>query len=246
MKFYRRLSTIKAISFDLDDTLYSNKPVMQVIEKKMIAYFDDLLYSTSHRFIKPDICFNHQYWFEFRQQAIKQNPELKHDVVRVRLVTYRKGFESLGFASSDALKMAQEALDYFISLRSNFTVPQESIKLLATLSRKYPLVAISNGNVDAKAIGIDHYFTHIYHAGWQSSTTLLKQKPSGDMFAVACQDLGILPDELLHVGDCGRADIQGALAFGCQAAWLSCYDVGQPIRVIPHLELTSISQLARL
>ena len=37
MKFYRRLANIKAISFDLDDTLYSNRPVMVAIEKKMIA-----------------------------------------------------------------------------------------------------------------------------------------------------------------------------------------------------------------
>ena len=34
MQFYRRLSAIKAISFDLDDTLYNNRPVMQGIEKK--------------------------------------------------------------------------------------------------------------------------------------------------------------------------------------------------------------------
>lgn len=246
MKFYRRLSPIKAISFDLDDTLYSNKPVMLAIEKKMITYFSGLLHAAQHKLTKPVVNFNHQYWYPFRQQAISQQVNLAHDVVRVRLVTYRLGFEDLGFTSTIAQQMAQAALEYFISLRSDFTVPESSKQLLTNLSQKYPLVAITNGNVDTKALGIAQYFQHIYHAGWQSDEELLKQKPAKDMFALACDTLGIYPNELLHVGDCGRADIQGALTAGCQAAWLSCYDVGQPIKVLPHIEITALSQLAQL
>ena len=43
MRFYRRLQPFKAISFDLDDTLYNNTPVMAVTEAKMTSYFDSLL-----------------------------------------------------------------------------------------------------------------------------------------------------------------------------------------------------------
>ena len=66
------------------------------------------------------------------------------------------------------------------------------------------------------------------------------------MFTLACQKMAIKPSELLHVGDCGHSDIQGALRAGCQAAWLSCYDVGKPIAVLPHLELNKLSQLELL
>jgi putative hydrolase of the HAD superfamily len=66
------------------------------------------------------------------------------------------------------------------------------------------------------------------------------------MFVLACQKLAIKPSELLHVGDCGRADIQGALLAGCQAAWLSCYDVGKPITELPHIDLNELSHLERL
>jgi len=245
MKFYRRLSSIKAISFDLDDNLYSNKPVMLAIEKKMIAYFASL--AVINR-ATPDHhkILDHRFWFNFRHQAIKEQPDLAHDVVRVRLVTYLLGFISLGLTESIAKQHAQAALDYFISLRSDFTVPQSSKNLLASLSERYPLIAISNGNVDTKAIGIDHYFQHIYHAGWQPDNTLLKQKPASDMFVLACQKLAIKPSQLLHVGDCGRADIQGALLAGCQTAWLSCYDVGKPISMLPHIELSKINQLEQL
>ena len=245
MKFYRRLTEIKAISFDLDDTLYSNKPVMQVIGEKMIAYFSHLpilqkSMSDQHKLLDA------HFWSHFRHQALLKEPDLAHDVVKVRLVSYQLGFMSLGLADDIAQQQAQAALDYFIQLRSDFTVPEQSKKLLANLSKKYPLIAISNGNVDTKALGLSQYFQHIYHAGWQVDGRLLKQKPAGDMFTVACQQLAIKPSELLHVGDCGRADIQGALRAGCQAAWLSCYDVGQPITVLPHIELNKLIQLERL
>ena len=245
MKFYRRLSEIKAISFDLDDTLYSNKPVMQLIEQKMIAYFARLsiLSSITPNQNKPlDI----KFWYHFRRQAILNQPDLVHDVVKVRLISYQLGFVSLGLAEAVAQQQAQAALDYFIELRSDFIVPNKSIKLLESLSHKVALIAISNGNVDTKAIGISQYFQHVYHAGWQDDGNLLKQKPESDMFTLACQQLSIKPQQLLHVGDCGNADIKGALLAGCQTAWLSCYDVGKPITVLPHIELNELSLLERL
>ena len=245
MKIYRRLTEIKAISFDLDDTLYSNKPVMQVIEKKMIAYFSDLpvlknIMSNQH---KP---LNAHFWYQFRNQAILTQPNLIHDVGRVRLVSYQLGFLSLGLVEEIAQQQAQATLDYFVKLRSDFTVPEQSIKLLAKLSGKFPLIAITNGNVDTNALGISQYFQHIYHAGWQADGSLLKQKPESDMFTLACHQLAINSSQLLHVGDCGRADTQGALRAGCQTAWLSCYDVGKPITVLPCIELNKLNQLQLL
>jgi putative hydrolase of the HAD superfamily len=245
MKFYRRLSHIKAISFDLDDTLYSNKPVMLAIEKKMIAYFADLAV-IKNKVSDQQKMLDHRFWYHFRHQAISKQPDLIHDVVKVRLVSYRLGFTSLGLVESVVEQQAQAALDYFIQLRSDFVVPEKSKNLLTNLSKNYPLIAISNGNVDTKALGISHYFHHIYHAGWQTDGTLLKQKPASDMFDVACHQLAIKPSQLLHVGDCGRADIQGALSAGCQTAWLSLYDVGKPISLLPHIEITTLNQLEKL
>ncbi|MDP7592890.1 MAG: HAD-IA family hydrolase [Litorilituus sp.] len=246
MKFYRRLSPIKAISFDLDDNLYSNKPIMVAIEKKMIAYFSQTLGDKLHTLPKNHDGFTHKFWFYFRKQAITKQPELKHDVVRIRFVAYQLGIEALGYSPQTAANMAQAALDYFICLRSGFSVPESSIRLLSQLSQCFPLVAISNGNVDTKALGIDQFFQYIYHAGWQKNGELLRQKPAADMFELACKQLAIEPKQLLHVGDCGQSDIQGALNAGCQAAWLSCYDVGKPINILPHIELSQISQLNEL
>lgn len=218
---------------------------MQAIEQKMIAYFAHLSILNNDTPNQSKLLDAH-FWYHFRRQAILKQPDLAHDVVQVRLVSYQLGFISLGLADEIARKQAQLALDYFIELRSDFTVPEKSKTLLANLSKKLPLVALSNGNVDTKVLGISQYFQHIYHAGWQVDGSLLKQKPASDMFALACKKLAIKPSELLHVGDCGRADIQGALLAGCQAAWLSCYDVGKPITELPHIDLKELSLLELL
>lgn len=249
MQFYRRLTAIKAISFDLDDTLYNNRPVMLGIEKKMISYFTD-----KFAVLSPGLkqVFNSRFWAPYRKQAIVAQPELSHDVVRVRYETYRLGFLAHNLSAEKANNEAQAGLDYFISLRSDFSVPKASHELLASLSKKYPLVAISNGNVDTKALGIAHYFQHIYHAGFQISDSvtegehLLRQKPEADMFTLVCKQLSIQPQALLHVGDCGYADIHGALNAGCQTAWLPHYGVGKKLQQIPHIELAKVDDLRQL
>ncbi|MEI6895854.1 MAG: HAD family hydrolase [Colwellia sp.] len=254
MQFYRRLSQIKAISFDLDDTLYNNRPVMQAIEKKMLSYFADKFAVLLPELPPP---FHFKFWQPFRAQAITADNDISHDVVQLRFETYRLGFIAHKIPVAVAEPLAQEALAYFIHLRSDFTVPQASYDLLARLGKAYPLVAISNGNVDTKVLGIDHYFRYIYHAGFQlerphgvvggiPAVSLLKQKPAVDMFTEVCQQLAILPQELLHVGDCGFSDIHGALNAGCQTAWLPRYGVGKALRQIPHIELNKVSDLLGL
>ncbi|MFT6208398.1 MAG: putative hydrolase of the HAD superfamily, partial [Colwellia sp.] len=37
-----------------------------------------------------------------------------------------------------------------------------------------------------------------------------------------------------------------AINAGCQTAWISCYDVGQPLTVLPNIELADISELRHL
>ncbi|NMP30718.1 HAD-IA family hydrolase [Thalassotalea sp. M1531] len=238
MKFYRSLAPIKAISFDLDDTLYSNRPVMLATEQAMLPYFSQLLspYCQSR-----NITFDKNFWRPYRIAAFKQNEALINDVTQLRLATYTMGIASLNVTAEQAQELAQQAMAYFLTRRCDFTVPDTSLELLSQLRAKYPLVAISNGNVDTNAIGLDKYFDHIYHAG-----NGLDKKPAPDLFMRAGDELAIPCRHILHVGDCGYADIIGALRAGMQAAWLSCYDVGKPITVLPHIEINNVAELAAL
>jgi len=235
MHFYRRLAPFKAISFDLDDTLYHNQPIMLATDLKMIDYFAKHLPNN-----KQD-AYDYRYWFAYRTQVLKINPALKHDVGELRLQTYHLGIQALGFSVTQSMVMAKQALSYFVEQRSNFTVPENIHQLLSKLKKYWPLIAISNGNVDTKAIGLADYFDAIFHAG-----NGLKQKPDSDMFNRTCQQFDLQPRQLLHVGDCGTNDILGAKRFGCQTAWVSTYDIGEPLRQLPNIELIDVVELQRL
>lgn len=244
MKIYRRLTPIKAISFDLDDTLYANSGVMINAEDKMVSFFDTLfndLPVDNAGVGQNNLVFDLQFWLPFKQKAIAEQPLIFHDVVAFRLKSYYLGACALGYSSEQATIKSQQAMDYFSVVRSEFTVPQASHQLLTQLAQYFPLVAITNGNVDTKAIGLDHYFEHVFYA-----LDGIKQKPSADMFELACHRLSIAPKNLLHVGDCGYADILGAISAGCQAAWLPLYQIGKPLSTLPHIELSSVTQLTAL
>lgn len=239
MKFYRKISPIKAISFDLDDTLYSNRPVMVATEKAMPVFFAEQL--SSFASVDEPITFDSRYWWPFRTEILSKTKALIHDVTALRLATYQAGIQALGASETQAKQLAEQAMAFFLAKRSEFDVPQSSIDLLTRLRKHVPVVAVSNGNVDTKAIGIHHLFDHIFHAG-----NGLAKKPDTDMFFAASEALSIPCQHILHVGDCGHADILGAHRAGMQTAWLSCYDVGKPIQVLPHIELDAVSQLNQL
>ncbi len=233
MQIYRRLAPIKAISFDLDDTLYSNYPIMVEANKQMVAFFSEHLPKGQD--------YDLSFWYDYRNAVIKAQPELKHDVVAVRLAAYTMGIKALGFSTQESTQLAKRAMAHFVEHRSNFTVPDEIHRLLKILSESFPLASISNGNVDVDAIGLSQYFSYIYHAG-----DGLKQKPDSDMFERASKALGVENKHILHVGDCGFADIHGAIDAGFQTAYLPKYGIGKALKQLPHIWLNDVDELRAL
>ena len=109
----------------------------------------------------------------------------------------------------------------------------------------YRLVGITNGNVDAHRIGLGELFEFVLHPG--NGT---RMKPYPDMFYQACHRLDISCDQLLHLGDSFKADVQGARRAGCQSAWLNPAFDREPdepgIGCLPHITITSLSNLSLL
>ena len=104
MKFYRRFGLVAAISFDLDDTLYSNSPIMQQAESKMIEYFANTLaeYNCQNQQI-----FNYDFWLTYRQQVLKIDADLIHDVTLFRQASYALGMQALGMHKKEAEEKAK-------------------------------------------------------------------------------------------------------------------------------------------
>lgn len=236
MRFYRRLTHFKAISFDLDDTLYDNFPVIKKAERALQAHLTQI--------IPENNTLGRKYWLKHRAKCISLKPELAHDVSALRLASLISGMQNLGLSEAQSKQKAEQALTYFLFHRNLVTVSDTVKHTLESLSQHYPLVAISNGNVGIEEIGLKDYFTHCFFAGEGNL-----QKPAHDMFHQTCEALAITPQQLLHIGDCTHADIYGALQAGCQTVWIDNANFAikkKPLKLLPTAQLDRVEQLSLL
>jgi len=96
---------------------------------------------------------------------------------------------------------------------------QESAQVLALLSKKYPLVLVSNfyGNIQSviKEYGIAGYFRTVIE-----SARVGVRKPNPEIFRLGIQYLDMPAQEILVVGDSFKNDIAPAQSLGCKTVWL--------------------------
>lgn len=83
----------------------------------------------------------------------------------------------------------------FLAERSKIEVSESTHQLLARLAERYPLVVITNGNLDLAQAGLDCYFTLVCKAGAGA-----RMKPAPDMFEQTRSALKLPAERILHVG----------------------------------------------
>lgn len=233
MQFHRRWRVPKVISFDLDDTLYDNVPVMQRAEHSVQQYITQEYPETNE--------WGLTHWRQLRDDVSRTDTALASDMTRLRLKTLELGLKRFGIAN--AAKAADAVMDVFIAERSNFEVPPDSFELLEALSDRYQLIALSNGNVNADKIGLARYFECVIQPGEG-----MRGKPLPDMFMEAQRRLPhVAPEAFLHVGDHPYSDVLGAQRHGWQSAWLTS-GLGTPhqLSVLPTVTLHNLHQLRPL
>lgn len=235
MQFFRRLRPVQALSFDLDDTLYDNRPVMIRAEQAGYEFLRDNFPQTAHWGLRD--------WAIRRSHLMLTDELLASDMTALRLATIEQGLLAAGVAKAEAVAGAEQGLAVFLSERNQVTIRPEVHQLLADLGQRYPLLALSNGNVNVASIGLADYFRVIL----QPAPTR-RGKPHPDMFREAQQHFPQLqPAQFLHIGDSASADVLGAQRAGWQSAWFSG-GLGHPeqFRVLPTLRFDALSELGDL
>ena len=240
MRFNKALQPIAALSFDLDDTLYDNAPVIAAAESWFAAYL-------TSRYRLPGYCLDVRFWTEQKKLTAQLYPQLKDDVTLLRAQALCDTFERLKRPLKD-ISEALQLVDIFIDKRSAVSVPPETHRVLQRLALKLPLCAISNGNVRATRLGLKDYFAFDLRP---ATTPGMARKPAADLYLQAAARLNIPPQSLLHVGDEPMTDVAGALAAGCQCAWLRGGIAGRSPKddklfTLPTLEIDALADLLRL
>ncbi|CCQ11382.1 2-haloalkanoic acid dehalogenase [Pseudoalteromonas luteoviolacea B = ATCC 29581] len=232
MRFNRAIGTIKAISFDLDDTLYDNRPIIKAAVNAMLNHVKQF----------PQwVAAGEHFWRDCRRAALEQDETLEGDVTRWRQVALHYAFRELGFNEHDIKTHANAAYQAFAEARSKIEVSDEVLQLLSQLRQKYSLIAITNGNVEVDEFNLKDCFDFVLLAGKDGSA-----KPNPDLYLSACQRLAIAPDQLLHIGDSLDTDVLGALVAGCRSGWLINNFTQYQSKSLPDFEFNDIRALSTL
>ncbi len=237
MHFYRQLGPIAALTFDLDDTLYDNRPVIERTELEALSFVQNYHPNLS-ALTKPD--------FMHLRQAIRlAEPDIYHDVTEWRRRAVEQAMLDAGLTAGEAEAGAAAAMANFAQWRSRIDVPQETHDTLARLAQKWPLVAITNGNAEPHLFGLDKYFKFVLRAGPHG-----RSKPFSDMYHLAAEKLNVPIGHILHVGDDLTTDVAGSVRCGMQACWINLRDGDlmqiDDSRLLPHLEISRLASLTAL
>ncbi len=240
MIVFKRLYPIKVISFDLDDTLYDNVPVMQRAEEQFACYL-------CKRYALPAIACDPAFWREAKDRLAFADPDLYNDVTFLRALGLMQSFKDLGRPLQGGLAEASALVREFVRLRSSFKVPQSSKDLLLKLRERYLICAVSNGNSDLSLNDLHSYFDF----DLRPQRPYPRRKPYPDLFDNLGQLAGVRPHEILHVGDEPLSDLRGATSAGVQAAILykGCAGLSsgfESFLQVPHLLLHSLDELLML
>ncbi|WP_368544489.1 5-amino-6-(5-phospho-D-ribitylamino)uracil phosphatase YigB [Enterobacter soli] len=237
MRFYRPLGQISALTFDLDDTLYDNHPVILRTEQESLAFVQNY---------HPALKTMQNADFQKLRQALRETePDIYHDVTEWRRRAVEKAMLNVGLSARDAAIGAEASMENFAKWRSRIDVPQETHDTLKALAEKWPLVAITNGNAQPELFGLGDYFEFVLRAGPHG-----RAKPFNDMYHLAAEKLDLPLGEILHVGDDLTTDVAGAIRCGMQACWIKPENAdlmqARDSRLLPHIEISRLASLTTL
>ncbi len=222
---------VRAISLDLDDTLWPIWPAIERAERALTAWLGQQAPMTAALFANP------QARQSLREHVMQTRPELGHDLSAIRreairLALYRAGENPL---------LADAAFEVFFAERHNVDLFADALPALQWLAQRYPVVALSNGNADVGRVGLGEWFTASV-----SAATFGVGKPAVGIFNAAAQAVGVAPEDVLHVGDDADLDVLGALGAGMQAIWVNRDAQAWAHTSRPHGTVAQLTELCDL
>lgn len=220
---------LRAISIDLDDTLW---PIWPVIEKAELALHDFLC----ERCPRTAEAFPVLAMRELRDRIAAEHPHLAHDFTRQRKLSLAHAIREAGEDEAHV----EAAFTAFYDARNRIEFYPDAVAALERLVARWPVAALTNGNADLASIGIAHHFT-----AFVSARDIGHAKPDAPIFHATCLRLGVAPQHVLHVGDDPLLDVHGAREAGLRTCWINRRNEAWPERYAPpDLQFDTLAQLA--
>jgi putative hydrolase of the HAD superfamily len=220
---------VRAITLDLDDTLWPIAPVVLRAETVLGQWLRRHAPRTAERFPLEAMR-------ALRDEVAREHPHLAHDFTRQRMIS----LERMLAAAGDDVALAQPAFEAFFAARCDVVHYDDTVDALDRLAARVPLAALSNGNADLVRIGLMDRFAFQLGAREHGAA-----KPDPSIFHAACARLDVPPAHVLHVGDDIEMDVVGAHRAGLRSCWINRDGRTWPHAALrPDLEFTDLTALA--
>jgi FMN hydrolase / 5-amino-6-(5-phospho-D-ribitylamino)uracil phosphatase len=220
---------ILALTIDLDDTLWPVMPALERADRDLDDYLRQHYPQVAQTWPIPAMR-------ALRARVAAERTDLAHDFTAQRYITLQKAFDACGIAEAplDAL------WEIYASARNNVVLYPDALPALERLRNMRPVASLTNGNADLERIGLHMHFAHQICA-----RDIGVAKPDARIFLAAADQLGVAPEQILHVGDDPELDVVGAREAGLRTAWIN--RAGHPwpglLGPEPDLDLPDLASL---
>ena len=222
---------VRAICFDLDNTLWDVWPVIMRAEQKMYDFL-------AGRYPRVVASMTIEMMRAAREQTAAAHPQMRHDFTFLRKQTLREHAQEFGYAEA----MVEEAFDAFIRARNEVDLYPDVLPALEKLRARYRLFTASNGNADLSKIGIAHFFERTIAARHVGAL-----KPDPAIFHKVIEDTDLRSHEVVYVGDDPLLDVEGARGAGMHAIWIDREGSEWPTQIAPATyTVRSLTELVEL
>ncbi len=203
---------IRAITLDLDDTLWEITPVIQRAEAELWHWLETHYPEIPNYFTEDAV-------LSLRQRVTQQHAHRRHDLRFLRKEILAHMAEAAGYTN----ELVEPAFLVFDAARNKVEFYADVLPALRALTRRFPIIAVTNGNANLESIGIRHLFSDVVTAVDAGAA-----KPARVIFERAVEKAGVAAGEILHVGDHPEIDVVGAGDAGFTTAWMNRRGDGWP------------------
>lgn len=223
-------SRVRAITIDLDDTLWPVWPAIERAETVLRGWLAERAPRTAA------LLDDRERVQQARRAVVDSDPSIRHDLGAIRRELLRRLMRQAG----DDPALAEPAFDVFYAERLRVALFDDALPALTFLRSRFRVVALSNGNADVHRIGIGHLFHGVVNAAGVGAA-----KPEVRIFEAGAAAAGVAPEAVLHVGDDAALDVAGAHAAGMQTAWINRAGHAWPhtLPQPPHLHVADLAAL---
>ncbi len=253
---------LKAIIFDLDDTLLWDKKSVETafqltcqLAAKKVPIEPSLLEEAVR--IEASELYSSYETYPFTKR-IGINPfeglwgifddegeffrKMKTIVPAYRRDAWTKGLLRLGI---DDAELGEQLAEYFpVARKAHPFLYEETIRVLDRLKNSYQLVLLTNGSPSLQQTKLEvtaelvPFFRHIVISG-----EFGKGKPDPSIFQFALSKCNLHADEVIMVGDNLNTDILGAARSGIRSIWINREHIQPNKDIEPTYEITNLEEL---